>query len=191
MGIINKKNLKKKINNLGFSLLEILAVLSILGIILPATFSVVMVILRQQLAVYELVSVKQEGDNILLAIKEKIRSEALTIKNQNNFEECNIANSSYAPSALTNFQISSQNSSFNFYFALNSNALEVKEGLNSTKLHSNAVTVTSFTISCFKKTNESDTIIAVNFTVKINRSTSDPPVPSLNYQTNIAISKRF
>lgn len=189
MGIINKKNLKKKINNLGFSLLEILAVLSILGIILPATFSVVMVILRQQLAVYELVSVKQEGDNILLAIKEKIRSEALTIKNQTDIEVCNSKNSSYAPPALTNFKIFSQNSSFNF--ALNSNALEVKEGSNSTKLHSNAVTVTSFTISCFKKTNESDTIIAVNFTVKINRSTFDPPVPSLNYQTNIAISKRF
>jgi prepilin-type N-terminal cleavage/methylation domain-containing protein len=91
----------------GYSLVEVLIVITLIGIILPGVFSIVTVILRQQLVIYELSTIKREGDAVSYLIKDKITRDATGIVNNTNISQCVNAALSYAPSTPANFQFSS------------------------------------------------------------------------------------
>lgn len=60
----------------GFTFVEMLIVIAILGIALPALFSVLFVIVRQQNKIYRLSEVKRQGDYALNVIINTIRNHA-------------------------------------------------------------------------------------------------------------------
>lgn len=63
----------------GFTLIETLVVIAVIGITLPILISIILILMRQQLKIYRLSQVKKEGDYIITVMENTIRSRAVTI----------------------------------------------------------------------------------------------------------------
>jgi prepilin-type N-terminal cleavage/methylation domain-containing protein len=60
-------------NKKGFTLLEVVVVLGVLVLVLPALFGIVFAVMKQQIKVYKLTEVKRQGDAILNLIQKSYR----------------------------------------------------------------------------------------------------------------------
>jgi prepilin-type N-terminal cleavage/methylation domain-containing protein len=167
----------------GYTLVELLMVISILGLILPAIFSILIIILQQQARIYELSTVKREGDNILNLLKAKIANEATGVTDENGAAQCVDLGIKYEPNSSNNFKLKNKDSSF-FYHHVNT---DLK--LNNNVLHSNRVTISDFKIYCYKKSDFSPIMVGLSYKVTFNRTTGLPSAtpPSLDYQSRILL----
>jgi prepilin-type N-terminal cleavage/methylation domain-containing protein len=172
----------------GYSLVEVLIVITLIGIILPGVFSIVTVILRQQLVIYELSTIKREGDAVSYLIKDKITRDATGIVDDANTSQCVNATSLYTPSTPANFKFSSK--AGNFYYDLSSTILRIDIGTASTPLHSNKIGISDLKLSCYKKGALSPAIVVVSYKVTYVQTTPNPVLgaaPSMDYQIRVAL----
>ncbi|OGK14619.1 hypothetical protein A3C98_00120 [Candidatus Roizmanbacteria bacterium RIFCSPHIGHO2_02_FULL_37_15] len=63
----------------GFTFVETLVVISVLGIVLPIVFTVLYVILQHQIRIFRVTEVKRIGDNIIQVLETNIQNYAYTI----------------------------------------------------------------------------------------------------------------
>ncbi len=68
----------------GFTIVEMIIVIAVTGLIIPAFFSIVFVIIQQQAKIIALQEVKRQGDFILNTLENTIRGSAITIYDDNN-----------------------------------------------------------------------------------------------------------
>lgn len=167
----------------GYTLVELLMVISILGLILPAIFSILIIILQQQARIYELSTVKREGDNILNLLKAKIVNEATGVINQNGTGQCVTSGTKYEPDLSNNFTLKTKISSF-YYHADNTLKLN-----NTVSLHSDRVTITDFKLYCYKKSDFSPIMVGISYKVNFKKTTglTSATPPSLEYQSRILL----
>lgn len=76
---MNKQSKKKC--SVGFSLIEVVISMAIIGLIIPAMASILMTVLRQQLVINQLSMMKREGDAMAKIIKAEIQQQPVQIYN--------------------------------------------------------------------------------------------------------------
>ena len=66
----------KKFNK-GFTLIETIVVIAVIGLTLPVLFATILTLMRQQIKIYRLSQVKREGDYIINLMENTIRNRAV------------------------------------------------------------------------------------------------------------------
>lgn len=194
-------------NKKSFTFIEMVVVISVMLFIVPALFSVIFMILREQARVIKLAIVKREGDYLLNSIANTIRNEATSVHSFKPPNEGNvICNSVYnysTTSAALYFKdkrgnwfgytqevsnLSSLSSSFTTFPTSTPSPTPVTYTLNSLNTK-----VRNFTIGC--KTNYAYGFPLVNISFDICFKTAlgycDTPKPeenvNLHYETKIKL----
>lgn len=191
------KSLKKS-----FTLIEVIIVMGVLAIMLPTIFSIVYVVIQQQLRVHRIVETKQQGDIILTYIKETISRESYGLSDSNGNPYCVTAGSSFnsgsgniyfykgnnAQPDLFEFSIGGGNI---FYQEYSFNIAWGYTIVTSIRLNSRAVQVTDLFIECRKKDDNSFPMVSISYNVTFNDATPLPgePVTTLHYHTKLKLRR--
>lgn len=169
----------------GFSLLELVLVLSILGIIVPAGFSMFMASMRAQLKVSILQEVKRNGDTALSVIENLIKSRTQSLQQLDGTPICNSSGSSYALGDV--YFVDPEAQRFRFHMSGNQIASD-SSSIGSSFVTSPKVAVTNFSITCEKETSFTPPIISIGYTVSQARETTRAEEQStLDYLTKVRL----
>lgn len=184
MGIVNNNNNK----SLSFTLIEMLIVIGVISLTLPAFFSIFFSLLRQQAKIYALSQVKREGDFALNTITNIIRNYGVSIHSSTPPDENNKINCPQSGTQIINdYFLDKYGNYFRFY--LESDHIASTSPIitpTTIPLTTNRVQVTNFNLACAQTSPFSPPIIKVNFTVTYNTGSTRPEdTASLNYQTQI------
>lgn len=186
MGINKVKSLKLKVKSLGFTLIETIVVLAVIGLVLPALFAIIFVLLQQQTKVFRLQQVKKEGDFVLNSMKTTIinRAQAIFSDQALNNEQCKQAGTTY--SSDTNFYFKDKQGVGFKYYINGSKISSDSASIDPIDLTTDKVTISDFTISCNRTSAYSPPVISLTFTVSYNTaSTRVEENASLTYSTKI------
>lgn len=166
----------------GYTLIEVLIVITMLGIIMPAVFSILYVILQQQAKITEMTEVKRQGDYIMQFMKEKISREAAGIMSDPDglagptpaTNVCNSSSPQFSSSAGTTFVFDGGAAFDDFQFSQDLNArINYQQGLVQSALNDTRVRVENVQIACAWKSSYSSPMIAFSYEVTYNRPTVD------------------
>lgn len=176
----------------GFTFIEMLVVISVIGLALPVLFSLILTILQQQTKIYRLVEVKRQGDYILNIMENNIRNNASSIysgvpnPNDTNLI-CDTSGSSGSGSYF-------KDKLGNWFHYLNLDKVSSQSSTTSQlfDLTNSKVRVSNFSISCNRKSSFSPPIVTVTFNICYNTgvdcSSSRPEeTASMTYQTKIKL----
>ena len=181
------------IKNSGFTLIEMLMVLGIIAVIMPAIMSISYAILTQQLRIYRLTETKRQGDYIINIMKEKIARDARALyDNVAGANVCAGAGTSFSSPSGTTFDFVNDNGdTFSFRqvgnnMVFNDNTIlpVITSYLNDTR-----VTITNLTIECVRKTLLTHPLVGFSFDITFVDSTPTvrEGVSSLHYQTKVKL----
>lgn len=180
--------------NKSFTFIETIIIVGIMGLVLPALFAVVFVILQQQVKIVRLTQIKREGDFILNVLEDTLNNyatevysdQALTVK------KCATTGSSYSSADGSNFYFKDR---FGNWLRFQRKANGAVDSVASSSaavseifLSSDKVTVSTMTMSCARSATYSTPVIDIRFSISYNTtSTRQEEKASLNYQTNIKL----
>jgi len=178
----------------GFTLIEIIIVISIIAIIIPVIFSIIYSIMRQQVKLYVISKVKREGDNALNIMSTLIRNRALSVHGVLPPSDANKICVHRDEEVTSNIYFLDKNKNW-FYFditpindnyQISSNSSQMGNTINLTSyLNTN---ISNFNISCKGISVESAPVISVSFTISQPlRSDREEETASFNYQTKIKL----
>lgn len=178
--------MKKK----GFTLIEMLIVLTVVAIVLPTVFTIVIVIMRQQVRIYKVVETRRQGDYILTFIKDRLVRSNQMLDYPAGTQLCDTAPStSPATDGSTvaflgnddvQYRIFSQTSggTTNLMFASPANTV------TPITINNNLVDITNFSVQCGRRAGLGAPLINVSFTVRFK----DPEFSvSIPYQTKVKL----
>ena len=163
MGVKNKKP--------GFTLIEMMIVIAIIGMILPVLFNIVFTVLRQQVRIQALQEIKRQGDSIMNSFETTLRNRANGIYTDQVFsmQMCSTGNSSYSGGGGTNFYIKDKDSLWLRFYKNTADPNDIYIASDSAKglirLNNPNVQVTLFSISCKRTATYSPAIISIKFTL--------------------------
>lgn len=180
-----------------FTLIEMIIVLMVVSLLIPTVFSIVYVIMRQEVRIYRVVETRRQGDYMLTFIKDKIiRSKEIDRYTAPStfVAQCTTNGSSYSstsanPGADTSFVDNDDNKFRIYQNTTNKNLIyEAPPGSTATTINNSRVQISNFTISCARKSTLGAPLINIAFTVTFKDTTavSEDPVV-LNYQTKIKL----
>ena len=180
-----KYQIKKKSRS--FTLIEIMVTLAVLGLALPALFSMFFVLIRQQVKIYKLAEVKRQGDYLVSFMETAIR-EATDI---NSPRVCKAAGSVSGPPTPFDFYDHKGNS---FRFSVSGGVVRVTVQnvsgalpFPTSDLTNSKVNVSVFGISCQTPGRFSGALVNVSFTVTFSGTAGPEGQTSLDYETNIKL----
>lgn len=183
----------------GFTLIETIVIISVIGLTLPVIFSIFFVLIQQQIKIYRMSVVKKEGDYLINIIQNTIKDKATII----------LSSSTPTPPDDTNkvciSDSSSYSSSSGLYF-LDKNGVWFGYLINAGSVASNSASFTSvinltsskilvnnFFISCSRANMYSPQSVSLSFDICYNSETENcnPSRPEeialLHYQTKIKL----
>lgn len=188
-------NMKRK----AFTLIEMLIVLTVVSILIPTVFSIVYVIMRQQVRIYRVIETRRQGDSVLTFIKDRmVRSKQITN---------NPSSPPYTPRCATvGPPVTSSNNTtedaFDIAFLDNDDnryriylnkttgnlMFQPLPGGTATPINNNLVSVSSFVITCARRAQEGAPLISISYTIQFKDTTAvEDVVVSLPYQTKIKL----
>ncbi|MDO8496936.1 MAG: type II secretion system protein [bacterium] len=179
----------------GFTFIEIIVVLGIITIVLPALFSIIFVILQQQNKVYRLSQVKREGDYALSIMEHVIRNYGTAVyygapPTYLDTPKCDTAGSS-APYSSTMYLKDIYGNWLHFYTVDDAGSTKIaSESAQFTSgfLTTNKVKIINYSISCSRTNTFSPPLVTISFTAQYNTDSTDPKdTASLTYQTSIKL----
>lgn len=191
--------------NKGYTLIEMLIVITIIGLVLPAVFTILFSIMRQQLRIHQLNEVKKQGDYISSFMRNKITTEGVKIAKSSDVnavdgtltdEQCIASGSIYPPDAPTNrtqaFYFFTKQRPNYFIFTTDNENLVLFESENEKKstLTTSKVKITQLGFACYKRANIAVPIVELVFTVEYNNSSgvSNPgDVTKLTYRSKMRL----
>lgn len=183
----------KKINKKGYTLIEMLVVLVIISLTLPLIFTILSVILQQQLKIYRLIEVKKQGDFVMGFMKNKIATEALRISSQANpvLERCTLTSPSYSAPGGTNFYLlNAANQPFRFIISGNQLMVNTVSTNTTSTLTTNSVIIRNLQFSCVKRSTLAVPLVQISFDIEYNNGTSAPDAAEtaqLTYATKVRL----
>jgi len=194
MGVINKvKSEKLKVKSYGFTLIETIVVVTIIGLVLPTIFAIVFTVLREQTKVYRLTTVKREGDYALNTISNLIRNDAFSIHSSlpaaTANQVCKTLETFSSSTGL--YFLNDSNQWFGFEFS--DNKLSSSSATLSSYLNSNNTIVDNFSIGCQKTADYSSPVVNLSFDICFKtssgncNSTRPEETANLSYQTRIKL----
>ncbi len=179
----------------GFTLIEIVVVISIIALVVPAVFAIVFGILREQTKLMRLSTIKKEGDYILNVVKGTIKNNALAIHSDGppteENEKCRVIEDYTSGSALT-FE---DNAGDWFKVLLSTDKIaSYSSGTDSTlNLNSDRTVISGFSIGCARSVAYSPPIVSLSFDICYAASpgscvsTRVEETATLHYQTKIKL----
>lgn len=179
----------------GFSLIEVIVVISVVAFVLPAIFGIVFSVLKQQIQVYKLTEVKRQGDSALTTIQNLVRPVEGVYSDDSPIAEVCVTGP-YPPASGgysngENMYFKNKNSSNYFRFYLNNRTLMYDLVGNATPLTNNKVEIVSFQIACQRSNSYTPSILVLKFDMcyKTNPPTNPPcqTEDALTYSTRIVL----
>lgn len=177
----------------GFSLIEILIVVSILAFTIPIVFGLFFINLQSQTKVLILQEVKRNGDSALNTIEYLVKNRAYTLYSDADLttEVCTTRSSSATlTSSSTVYFVDKNGASFNF--AVDQNKLASFSATispNPSYLTNVRVAVSNFTMSCNRTSSFNPPLVTIAFTVsQPSGNTRHEQQSTLNYQTKIKMT---
>lgn len=190
----------------GFTFVELLIVISIIGIVLPAFFGIIFVLLRQQVLVYRLSEVKRQGDYALNLMENTIRNSAVSVHKDSTLQEddppailnnrlCDttLLDTIYPSSPAVRFKDKYDNW---FYYGLSSEKIASSSGrggsaINTAELTNGSASITNLSITCRQSTDFSTSVVGIEFDIGYRLANGITPMPeeraTLHYQTKIKL----
>jgi len=180
-----------------FTLIEMLVVVAVIGLVLPAIFAIVFGIARQQTKIMRLSQVKGEGDYILTVITNNIRNNAISIHTDTPGDSLNevclnVESQSPIPSSL--YFLDSEGATFGFSFAGNKVSSE-SSVVATSLLNTDKTIVSNFEIGCTKTATFSNPTVLINFDICYDTgtgtciSTRPEEIANLHYETTVKLRK--
>lgn len=181
----------------GFTIIETIVVIAVIGITLPVLFAIIFTLMRQQLKINRLSEIKREGDYVSSVIENTIKDRAISIHSglpvNDSTKICETALSFSTPTTSLYF-LDKNESWFGYQFSGNKLASESADLVNpSIDLNSSKVLISNFSISCSRNTVYSAPLIQISFDVCYdtglpNCATTRPEeITSLHYQSRIKL----
>lgn len=181
----------------GFTLIETIVVIAVIGITLPVLIAIILTLMRQQLKINRLSEIKREGDYISSTLENTIRDRAVSIHSglpvNDSTEICEVALSFSNPASSLYF-LDKNNNWFGFQFSGNTIASESADLSNpSINMTSAKIFISNFSINCTRNTVYSAQSVQFSFDVCYdtglpNCATTRPEeITSLHYQSRIKL----
>ncbi|OGK15589.1 hypothetical protein A3H80_03735 [Candidatus Roizmanbacteria bacterium RIFCSPLOWO2_02_FULL_37_19] len=173
----------------GFTLIETMIVLSIIGLIIPVMFSLFFINLRSQTKVLILQEVKRNGDNSLNTIESLSKQFGVSFHQASpplrTNEVCVTTGSNYSAGNI--YILDESGDWFSFY--LDNGRIASESGTTGvTYLTNDKVVVSSFSLTCDRPISVSPPIMSISFTVsQVGTPGRQEEEASLNYQTKIKL----
>ncbi len=177
-----------------FTLIETIVVLSMLLLIIPIIYIIIFNLVRQQLKVYRLTIIKNEGDYIINTLNYLLRNEAVTIYSALPTNESNqvCLSSNYQPNPSNGFYfLTKSNNIFRIFLKNNKIA---SSSTSTVYLNSDKTYISNFNISCQPGNNiHSSPIILINFNICYRNQNGEclgnrpEEINNLNFQTAIKL----
>lgn len=181
----------------GFTLIETIVVIAVIGVTLPVLFAIIFTLMRQQLKINRLSEIKREGDYVSSVIENTIRENAISIHSglpvNDSTEICEGALSFSNPATSLYFLDKNKNW-FGYQFTGNTLASESANLINpSIDLNSPKIFISNFSISCSRSTVYSAQSVQFSFDVCFDTGLPDcattrpEEITSLHYQSRIKL----
>lgn len=179
-------------NTCGFTLLEMLIVISIIGIVIPMMMGLFIVNLRSYVRVKTLAEVKKNGDFALDNIEAKIRDNIWAIySNESGTSEICTTKSSLLTqnyyTTETGEMYFKKSDGVIFSLSINNNRLVYSQSSNDYDITSDNVIVDFLRLSCNRSSEFSSPIVTVEFTVESKQQSRAEDALSLNYYSKYKI----
>ncbi len=190
------KNDSKNIGEKGFTLLEMLIVLTLVSILLSTVFGILFVVVRQQARIYRIIETRRQGDTILNFMKEKIvrattiRNPVAVPPNPVYHPQCTSSIPSYTPASPQNFVLEdSSGQYYRFYLSGNNILYNESPGAITTAINNNKVTISALTIECLLKSSSTTPIVQFTYTVTFNDITpsEEEGTQTLTYRSKVQL----
>lgn len=188
---ITRKNSGKK----AFTLLEMLIVLTLVGILLSTVFSIIFVVLRQQVRIYRIIETRRQGDAILNFMKERL-VRATGIETDTGVAICTppVLPATYtdrAPSTGDDYVFIDSGSKYRFRLPAASTVLLYNDRISliNSPLHSGTVDISAFSITCRRNALNSTAIVQFSYVVTFHDPTFTPGEGTtvLNYRAKVKL----
>jgi len=175
-----------------FTLIEMIVVVGVVSITMPIIFSIIFLILRQQIQLYGLQEAKKQGDSAMVIMKGIIRNHAKSIY-ENQTDADNGTNAICENQTLTSLSSSyfRDDDSIPFGFALKPIALgndyiasysAILTPDTEIPLTNQKVIVTDFEMRCRRENIFSPPLVSINFNIKYAGFPN-----KLNYRANVRL----
>lgn len=185
----------------GYTLVEMMIVIALIALLMPAVFSILYVIMQQQVKIYELTETKRQGDYVMQLMKEKIMRDAVSLRRDDDGIFANVAViTNICNNTGTSFTSASNGQDFVFLNDLNNPFQYVQSGNTirfreidtpnvDAALSSNRVIISNFQITCAVKSTYTDPVVSFSYTATFNRTVPNPQLGTtqLRYQTKIKL----
>ncbi len=182
---IHHGNMKKK----GFTLIEMLIVLTVVAIVLPTVFTIVIVIMRQQVRIYKVVETRRQGDYILTFIKDRLVRSNQILDYPGGTQLCASAPSTSSPSDGSSVAfLGNDDVQYRIFSETSGGTTNLKFASPATTtgitINNNLVDITNFSVQCGRRAGLGSPLINVSFTVRFK----DPDFSvSIPYQTKVKL----
>jgi len=178
----------------GFSFIEMLIAVAIIGMALPALFSIIFVVLQQETKVLRLSEVKRQGDYVLTVMDTVLRNNAVGIYTDQALTTARCANAGDTENisgSNGNFYFKDKNSNyFRFYFTPD----KISSGSATTTgdLTTSKVMIQNFKLTCKKSAAFSPAIVGISFDICYKTSggcssTRVEETATMSYQTSVKL----
>ncbi len=163
--------------------------MGVIALILPALFSIIFAILKQQVKLYKTSNVKRQGDYAMNIMEASIRVTAKEIYNatipSGGTQLCStMANPTSPPGS--NLYFYDDQGNWTRYYLSGSTLRRQTNTAGITAITSGSVTVTGFSISCSRSGTYSPPVVMIQYTVTANPvSTRTEERAQMNYQTRV------
>lgn len=179
----------------GFTLIEIIVVIAVIGLTLPVLFSTILTLMRQQVKIYRLSQIKREGDYLVNIMKNIIRDNTVTIHTNTPPNDANIIckNVGTSASGTSLYFLDKNKQWFGYLATVNSIASTSANLASPINLTSNKTIVSNFSIYCSRTSIFSPAAILFSFDICFDTgsgvctSTRPEEITSMHYQTRIKL----
>lgn len=157
----------------GYTLIELLIVLTMIGIMMPAIFSILYVILLQQAKISETITLKNQGDNAQRFMKEQLVG-AVAIQD-GGISYCTTANSTVStmsdPDLLERFGtvrfVRRDSTFFRFdYSPVNRSLTYINPPISLGLIDTARVRITDFRFTCNRRSLQSPILVRIQYTIE-------------------------
>ena len=187
----------------GYTLVEMMLVIALIALLMPAVFSILYVIMQQQVKIYELTETKRQGDYVMQLMKEKIMRDAISLRRDDDglfsaiaviSNICNTSGSSFTSSTAQrglDFVFVQENGD-QFQYVQSGNSIFFRATGSSTinaALNNSRVNITNFQINCAVKSTYTDPVVSFSYTAQYNRAVPNPQLGTtqLQYQSKVKL----
>ncbi len=172
------------INKKGFTFIEIVVVIAVISLALPALFTIIFTILQQQTKIMHLIEVKREGDYAMNVIENLIRNYGVSIQAADNSPVC--ADQTLSDTSFDHFVDNLNKNTFSFSVDGSNRIASSSSIMTTVYLTNTNVSVSGWSMTCTRSNKYSPPLIKMQFNIQYATTSTRPEdTASLNYQTAV------